>query len=563
MTETTNSDHDQTKPVLARRKFLAGLGGAAASTVAFPHLVAAESARPLTADIAVDLDLDEIQGNVLPGFNNHHQALILVGFPSSSDGRAWLAAVRSSVASAREVTARSGLSNTSWVNIALSHPGLIALGRPRSELSTFPVEFRAGLVKRANTVGDLGVNAVKNWPAPLQQVFHAVVIVAADQADDRQSLVQQHQQLAAQHGVEVRHVEYGDARVDEPGHEHFGFRDGISQPGVRGFTVPANPDDAEQGAPGQDLLWPGEFVLGYPSQAGPGADVEVQGPIATSGPDWTKNGSYLVFRRLRQDVAGFRAFIRSVAKDQGLSEDLAGAKIVGRYKSGAPLALTGEQDTDPGLTNPALLSDEQINDFEFVDDGDLNGDLVPLAAHIRKTYPRDHPTDDGGEADTQRHRVLRRGIPFGASLAADATPDSAAALAEFPNDRGLLFLCYQTSIARQFEHVQQQWVNDPTFPEPNAGQDAIIATAPKTGEFSLPGGRTGHVALMQRFVTTTGGGYFFQPSLSALATLSAAPPADVPTTPRPPRPNGSGRRPRPGRPSRGRGGNGGDGEGTP
>lgn len=556
MTKPTNSAHDQTNPVLARRKFLAGLGGAAASAVALPRIATTQSQQPAADEIEFDLDLDEIQGNVLPGFNNHHQALVLVGFPTPAVGRAWLAAVTEHIASAREVMARTGLRNTSWINVAVSHPGLIALGRPRSELSTFPVEFRAGLVKRANTVGDLGVNAEKNWPAPLRQVFHAVVIVAADQAEDRDSLVAQHQQLAASNGVEVRHVELGDVRVEEPGHEHFGFRDGISQPGVRGFTVPLNPANPAQGIPGQDLLWPGEFVLGYPAQAGVGEEDDAQGPIATSGPEWTKNGSYLVFRRLRQDVASFRSFIRSVAKSEGLSEDLAGAKIVGRYKSGAPLELTGEQDNDPGLIDPAINSDEQINDFEFIENGDLNGDLVPLAAHIRKTYPRDHPTDDGGEADTQRHRFLRRGIPFGASLALDATADSAAALAEFPNDRGLLFMCYQTSISRQFEHVQQQWVNDPTFPEPNAGQDAVIATAPATGEFQLPGGRTGHVALMQRFVTTTGGGYFFQPSLSALAALSATLPTDEPT-PRPPRNTRPGRQPRQSRPprrQRGRGG---------
>jgi len=559
MTNPTNSAHDQIAPVLARRKFLAGLGGAAASAVAFPRIAATQSQQPTADEIAFDLDLDEIQGNVLPGFNNHHQAFVLVGFPTPTVGRAWLAAVTKSIASAREVLAGSGVSNTSWVNLAVSHAGLLALGRPRSELSTFPVEFRAGLVKRANTVGDLGTNAAKTWPAPFRQTFHAMVIVAADEADDRDSLVAQHQQLAASNGVEVRHVELGDVRVEEPGQEHFGFRDGISQPGVRGFTVPMNPADSEQGIPGQDLLWPGEFVLGYPAQAGAGEEVEMQGSIATSGPDWTKNGSYLVFRRLRQDVAGFRAFIRSVAKSQGYSEDLAGAKIVGRYKSGAPLALTGEQDTDPGLTDLAICSDEQINDFEFVEGGDPEGDLVPLAAHIRKTYPRDHPTDDGGEADTQRHRIMRRGIPFGASLAADAAADSAAARAEFPNDRGLLFLCYQTSIARQFEHVQQQWVNDPTFPEPNTGQDAVMATAPATGEFLLPGGRTGHVALMQRFVTTTGGGYFFQPSLSALAALSALPPTDSPTPPRPPRNDRPGRQPRQGRPPRRQG----DRRGTP
>ncbi|CAN5669908.1 peroxidase [soil metagenome] len=532
----TTSNADQTQPVLARRRFLAGIGGAAASAIALPRVVGAQSEQPseqpAAEPVVINLELDEIQGNVLPGFNNHHQAMVFVRFPSATAGREWLATVSAAVAPASEVAAHPGVSNTTWVNLALSYPGLVALGRSTSELRRFPVEFRAGLVKRANTVGDVGHNAAANWPAPFRQVAHAMLIVAADSTDDRREVVQQQQQIATQHGVEVVHVEYGDARADEPGHEHFGFRDGISQPGVRGFTEPRNPADPQQGQPGQDLLWPGEFVLGYPAQAGPGGGEEA-GPLATSGPEWTKNGSYLVFRRLRQDVAGFRAFVQSVAQQQQLSEDLAGAKIVGRFKSGAPLAITGEQDIDPGLRNPALLADDVVNDFEFADD-DLNGDVVPLAAHIRKTYPRDHPTDDGGEEDTQRHRMLRRGIPFGASLAANATIDSAAATADFPNDRGLLFLCYQTSIARQFEHVQQQWVNDPTFPEPNTGQDAVIATSPGSGEFALPGGRTGHVALMQRFVTTTGGDYFFAPSRSAITMLSSAPPAPVPPTAQPP-----------------------------
>ena len=166
---------------------------------------------------------------------------------------------------------------------------------------------------------------------------------------------------------------------------------------------------------------------------------------------------------------------------------------------------------------------------------------MPLAAHIRKAYPRDEDTPGGGEEDTQTHRLLRRGIPYGASLPRGDESSSAA-----DEDRGLLFLCYQTSIERQFEFVQARFVNDPDFPEPGAGQDPIITQDPATGSFTLPGGRQEHVALLQRFVTTTGGEYFFQPSRSALAALSAAPTApDAPTRgPAPPRrplaPRGSG-----------------------
>jgi Dyp-type peroxidase family len=253
-----------------------------------------------------------------------------------------------------------------------------------------------------------------------------------------------------------------------------------------------------------------------------------------------------VFRRLSQDVAGFRQFMSEAAREQGVSEELIGAKLVGRYKSGAPLELTGAQATDPGTADAALLTDAKINDFEYGDDPD--GAVVPLGSHIRKTYPRDEPTDEGGEEDTQTHRILRRGIPFGASLPEQAR--AAEAGAAFPNDRGLLFLCYQTSIERQFEFIQRRWVNDPNFPKPGSGHDPVMSQVEKREPLAIPGTRTGHVALMQRFVTTTGGEYFFQPSVSALRHLAGAvppvsgnpPPKPGPQQP-PPR-NGAGR-PRP------------------
>jgi Dyp-type peroxidase family len=517
-----------------------------------------------TSETDPDLALDDIQGNVLAGFNKDHQALLFLTFPSAAAGRAWLASSAASIASSQEVdafnasfkssVARAGSEvsapTATWTNIALSHAGLAHLERPADELELFPEEFRAGMRARADVVGDSGASAPSSWLAPFQGELHAVAIVAADRTTDLEAEVARQQQVARDAGVEIAYVERGDVRADEPGHEHFGFKDGVSQPGVRGWTARQNPDDPNQGIPGQDLLWPGEFVLGYPGQPGAGAaDEEGPGPVARSGPAWTANGSYLVFRRLRQDVAGFRDFVAETARAQGMTEDLLGAKLVGRYKSGAPLEVCGEADHDPGITDPGFLDQSKVNDFEFADD-DARGTVVPLAAHIRKAYPRDEETPGGGEADTQTHRVLRRGIPYGASLPKGADATSAAAA----DDRGLLFLCYQTSIADQFEFVQRRFVNDPNFPSAGAGQDPIITQSPETGSFTLPGGRPDHLALMQRFVTTTGGEYFFQPSISALSLLAGDPATTDSTEPtRPPRPplppQG---RPRPPRPGRGR-----------
>ncbi len=542
MNSTNENNVSPTIPALSRRNFVVGLAGTAATIAAhatlLPGSASAQTASSASSGSAptsgsdsplISLQLNEIQGNVIGGFNKDNESLVFFRFLDAASGRGWLSAIAPSITTAAQVSDyKVRLKNGSagpvtWLNIAFSSAGLRALGLTGFDLQQFPGDFREGMAARAAIVGDQGPNASSNWPAPYRGDHHAVVIIGADQKRDMDAAVMAQRELASRLGVELVYVQAGAVRADEPGHEHFGFRDGISQPGVRGYTAQENPANPDQGVPGQDLLWPGEFVLGYPRQAGVGGGKSA-GPIATAGPSWTVNGSFLVFRRLAQDVAGFRTFMREAAKAQGISEDLMGAKIVGRYKSGAPLEVTGNLASDPGFAKPELVADTSINNFEYGDDPD--GKVVPLASHIRKTYPRDEPTRDGGEEDTQTHRIMRRGIPYGGSLSGTASPAEAGAA--FPNDRGLLFLCYQTSIARQFEFIQRRWVNDPDFPRPGAGHDPVMSQVDGQRSFNLPTSRAGHIQLMQRFVTTTGGGYFFQPSISALAMLAA--PAVRPTT---------------------------------
>ena len=302
-------------------------------------------------------------------------------------------------------------------------------------------------------------------------------------------------------------------------------------------TRPIAHVDPHHGDPGQDLVFPGEFVLGYPRMQRPQeppesavcpegpvregeADFEEPGAIASSGPGWTVNGSYLVFRRLRQDVPAFRNFVTDLAQAEGISVDLAGAKLVGRYASGAPLERTADQApdfdpqaADPSRADPSILGSDRINNFEF--GADASGEIVPRAAHIRKVYPRDEATPGGGEGDTQTHRILRRGIPFGRSYDLRDADDDA-----FPDDRGLLFLCYQAAIAEQFEFVQRCWVGNRDFPQPGDGVDPVISQGDGLRDFSLPGGRDPVVCPLPHLVTTTAGEYFFQPSISALRLLA-------------------------------------------
>ncbi len=514
-----------------------------------------------------ELNLDQIQGNILAGFNKDHQTLIFIRLSDdSATARTWLGEIAPDVASTTEVQAfnrlfklvngrrnsrhrgERGTVEATWVNVAFTSTGLSRLGA--DGMGAFPEEFVQGMAARAAQIGDVGANDPSTWRFGQTQTIDGVIIVAADSAYDlNREVAREHRLLARFEGVVIFEQE-GRTRTDLPGHEHFGFKDGISQPGIRGFTdsVGADPN---QGQPGQDLLWPGEFVLGYQSQKPPsqpgydqGAVPRTEDPDPNPGdlspttPEWTKDGSYLVVRRLAQDVPGFSAAVAEMAQhqtvDPAMSVEQAGAKLVGRYESGAPREPVEGVATppdyaagDPSKQFPQILDESHINNFEY-QETDATGDNVPLAAHIRKTYPRDEATIGGGEADTQTHRILRRGIPFGKPFRSAAPTDNPYGQADFPHDRGLIFACYQASIARQFETVQQAWANAPGFPAEGAGQDPIISQSTPTRQFNLPGGDPVQVDPFQQWVTMTGGEYFFQPSIGALQQLASPP---TPPTP--------------------------------
>lgn len=562
--------------------------GAAGS---IPTQAAVTAGRAAVAAPGYPLDLDDIQGNILGGFNKDFQSFLFLRFTDAASARDWVGGVAGEVATAAEVAAFDGLFKlvnsrrggelgvlkATWMNLAFTHAGIAFLGA--SGADEFPAEFQAGMKARAAANHDTGASDPSNWVAALRDGdTHALMIVASDGQEDLGENVLRYVHNMGIHGVQLVYLQEGTVRQDEPGHEHFGFRDGVSQPGVRHFDshVPALTAATAKpvhGNPGQDRLHAGEFVLGYPTQlfvekdCGGGKKVAPnpdEGPISPlhapgagagdeTAPAWGTNGSYLVFRRLAQNVAGFREMVEKLAKagDFGTADPaVVGAKLVGRYKSGAPLEKTADEgvlfagdptfvttDGDPsravalalGVTAATktpegdLAEDRRLNNhFEY---GDDLGAVVPRAAHIRKVYPRDGnrtaQPKSGDENDSQTHRIIRRGIPFGTSFrpGLGAAGHGGKPGVEEPGDRGLLFLCYQSSLKRQFEFIQQQWVHNEDFPLPGDGEDPIIAQTPD-GQFSLQdeqGVNKPHKQLMH-FVTMTGGEYFFQPSISALTT---------------------------------------------
>jgi Dyp-type peroxidase family len=477
------------------------------------------------------LDLKEIQGNIVAGFNKDFASFLFLALPDDqAKARAWLAELVDQVATAEEVKqfndlfgairtrrgGREGVVEAAWMNLAFTHAGLGKLGVAKSELGQFPEEFREGMRSRKSIVGDIGDNDPDRWPIDLgKRAIHALMIVAADSIEDLNREVLYFIRHAASYGVSLVFQQEGMTQPDAPGHEHFGFRDGISQPGIRGLAASSWADGSSQDGPQQDVVAGGEFVLGYPSERPPTQDPADDPP--TPPPEWTKNGSYLVFRRLQQDVKGFRDFLTAEAAKNNMSVDLFGAKLVGRYRSGAPLVGANDAAEDPGTTKSDVLQKDKINDFGY--STDPHGTQVPRAAHIRKAYARDQKVFEN--EPPERPRILRRGIPFGQSFRHGNPPHSPfGADPPFPNDRGLCFVSYQRSIRDQFELIQRRWVNEETVPEAGDGVDPVASQASPERKIRIPGAAADPVHLPQQWVRTTGGEYFFSPSIKALERLS-------------------------------------------
>jgi Dyp-type peroxidase family len=502
--------------------------------------------------MAIQPNLSNIQGNGPGGFNKDFQVSLFLKFTGSSAGRAWLKEVAGQLSSSADVIQFNNefralkkqgvkkpeaLISAIWVNAAVSFAGLKALNVKPADLASFPPSFQNGMAK-AN-IGDTGASDPSKWiyPFNVPADVHALLIVAADHPHELVKRVAEITATAAfQAGCVILLNQAGATRPDLPGHEHFGFKDGISQPGLRGVDKPDDPiGNPDQGHPGQDLLWPGEFIIGYETQiptAKPGHDGPNPdpGPVSVSGPAWTKDGSYVVFRRLRQDVAGFETNLRGLAKSLAWSVDLTGAKLVGRYKSGCPIEQRKFQSSpfttpssDPGDPNQGNLtlakSNTLNNNFEFGDDP--QGANCPMSGHIRKAYPRDEETPAGAansESSTQTRRLLRRGIPYGEPFKPHVPGSDKV-------DRGLLFLAYQNDIAEHFEFVQNNWVNNANFP-PNPsgqpplkgapGQDPIMAQSSGGAMLIDPAKNPQNI---NHFVTTTGGEYFLAPAISTVQGL--------------------------------------------
>jgi Dyp-type peroxidase family len=447
-------------------------------------------------------DLEDIQGLVYSAWTDHpHAGFLFARLGDAQASRAWLDAARRLVTPATRHRRRSH----GRLQIALSPTGLAALGVPADVIDMMAPEATDGMASRGRVLAD---PAPATWQlgGPHDRLDVLIMVYARD-AESRAAELAHHRDALVAAGAVA-----GPDELSWPVGEleHFGFADGLSQPHVPGFH--------SRPRPGEDPIPVGEVVLGYPNAYGKLPMTPWWGDF-----DLGRNGSYLVFRKLGQDVAGLWSWLaghaRRLAGGDAAAADylteLLAAKLVGRWRSGAPLTLAPEHD-DPTLATP-----ERRNVFDYLE-LDRDGLRCPISSHIRRANPRDAR---GGRADDSRavvgrHRIVRRGRSYGSPLPhADALAGRDDGVA-----RGLYFLCLQSSIARGFEFIQQTWLANPGFLGMHREPDPLLGSSAGKCHFTIPAEPCRlRLTSIPTVVTTLGGGYFFLPSLRALSRIAAGP----------------------------------------
>jgi Dyp-type peroxidase family len=452
----------------------------------------------LSANDAVDskrstgaptLELNEIQATVLrhrpaPYFGTH----VLLRVDDGRAGRELLRRLAPHVDSAENWWSAAD----PWLSVAISYAGLEALGVPHTSLESFPEAFRVGMAARARQLGDEGVNDPKNWDRPFGTGDVHVGLSAFSDSEDRRRQVlaiarEQYERLS---GIRVVASQDFGAQPDDL--NPLGYKDGIDQPAIEGSGVVPLPG---RGRP----IKAGEFILGYPGEAGvplPMPQPEILG----------RNGTYVGFRKYQSRVGAFNRFLHANSRTEQERELLA-AKLVGRWRSGAPLTLA------PDVDNPAIGADpRRNNDFNYANDP--RGLQVPLGSHIRRMNPRD--TELARLTDVSIHRLIRRGTTYGPPYDPNALSEEAD---EIP--RGAHFLFISAKAMSTLEFLQQEWINDGNFIGAGNERDPIIGRQEEGATFTIPKKPVRRrVHGIDTFNVLRGGEYFFMPSLSALKWLA-------------------------------------------
>ncbi|KAJ7238690.1 fungal peroxidase [Mycena rebaudengoi] len=464
-----------------------------------PNLPSAGAAQK-AAD-AVGLNLTDIQGDILIGMKKNQELFFFFNITNVKEFKAKL-----NKEILPNITTTTQLLNNSTqpvtaLNIAFSQSGLTTLNTTDSLGDAL---FAGGQQKDASNLGDPGTT---EWvPQFVDTHINGVILLASDTRENVNNSLTELKRTLSNTIKEIYSLQGAARPGNQTGHEHFGFMDGISNPAVQGFDIAP--------LPGQAFVKTGSILVGEDGDR----------LNSTPRPDWAKDGSFLVFRQLKQLVPEFNKFltdhplhIPGLSPQQG--SDLLGARMVGRWKSGAPVELS------PRFDNATLGADRNLNNnFTFAAPGEdrpssTDQTRCPFSAHIRKTRPR----GDLGISEELDHHIIRAGIPYGPEVTSQEASSNTTSV-----ERGLAFVCYQSNIGTGFQFLQQTWADNPNFVNLDVGVDPIIGRARNSATNTtrvisgLDPVKASHLTnLTTDFVVSQGGEYFFAPSLSAIRnTLS-------------------------------------------
>ena len=472
------------------------------------------------------LQLDDIQGVLARGYGSLPHACFLLLKVETSSAQVALKKLLPFVQTSKEKPVNFA------INMAFSFEGLSKLKIGKQTLSEFPRAFRQGMntPHRARILGDVEDNSAENWRwgATGQNSPQAVLMLYANSKENLSKLL-----AVTACAPDEKHIkEVADAiallgnnifdkimstpLIDKK--EHFGFRDGISQPKIAGIANTQR--DSHKGG---NILAAGEFIFGYKDEYDLIPDTSrvhmIDDPhnylyvhADSNYRDFGRNGSYMVFRQLKQDVYAFWDFLRNKFPNKA-ERVLIASKMLGRWPNGCPIKA-GE------TKEPKMNGDIPPLDFSK----DPHGLGCPIASHVRRCNPRKSTflRENIDITSSNTHRILRRGRNYGSPLTDSMQPEDFLKHGQDDKERGLCFICFNTNIERQFEFVQQSWIINKKFGALRNDPDPIIGVPDKKGkaQFTFPAEPVRKVVHdIPQFVTTRGGGYFFMPGIRALNYL--------------------------------------------
>ena len=438
----------------------------------------------------VTLDLNKIQGLILrsrpiPYFGIN----ILIEVKEATKGRNLIKHLLPSVTSAEDWH----IDNEGSITLCLSYKGLEALGLDKTSLDSFPKSFRQGMAARSRYLDDEGENSPEYWQEPFKsgKIHIAVNAIASSQEKLNKKVAEFKAKMGKPDGFKI--IFEGAFSATGEVKNSFGFRDGISNPEVEGSGIDQLPGGQEK------PIKPGEFILGYPGESG---------TIATyPKPDILgKNGSFMVIRKYHSKVHLFNQYLKDNARTRE-DQELLAAKMFGRWRSGAPLAICPHHD------DPKLGADmERNNDFKFGKD-DL-GYNTPLSCHIRRMNPRD--TKQAVLSDVNIHRIIRRSVTYGDIPGDDMLKDDG-------KERGIYFIGISAKAMDTIEFLQKEWVNTGNFINAGNEKDPIIGVHENDGHnyFTVPSKEERkRIHGVKTFNVMQGGEYLFIPSIDALTWIA-------------------------------------------